>query len=200
MDIMILGFLMIKGCTIYELKQMIGNLLSSAGSNSTGSIQAGLKKLLEQKAIVFEERQEKGLLKKVYFLTEVGKKYFMEQISIPMQHKQKNMELCKLFFMGFTPVEKRVELIDGFIEEMKKDLLFLEAINAHLEPRYSFDDGLHQKLQNQGGAVEFLSKEGRDNIASFQYASLDWNIDRLNFDIKWFEKLKKKISSGIYIK
>ncbi|MFM2490675.1 hypothetical protein ABW365_25205 [Enterococcus avium] len=43
MDIIILGFLMIQGSTIYELCQSIKNSLSTVSSDSTGSIQAALR-------------------------------------------------------------------------------------------------------------------------------------------------------------
>lgn len=49
MDNIILGFLMIQGSTIYELRQFIKKNLSTVSSDSTGSIQAGINKLLKKR-------------------------------------------------------------------------------------------------------------------------------------------------------
>ena len=66
MDTIILGFLMIQASTIYELRQSIKNSLSTVSSDSTGSIQAALKKLLSKNMITFKERVDTGVNKKVY--------------------------------------------------------------------------------------------------------------------------------------
>lgn len=48
MDLIILGFLMTQNSTIYEIRQSIKNYLSNVSSDSTGSFQAALKKLLKK--------------------------------------------------------------------------------------------------------------------------------------------------------
>lgn len=89
MDKIILGFLMIQGSTIYELRQFIKNTLSTVSSYSMGSIQAGVNKLLKNDLIIFKESVEDGRNKKIYFITEKGMNYFKENLSSPMLYKEK---------------------------------------------------------------------------------------------------------------
>ena len=191
MDIIILGLLMYQGYTIYELRKIINEQFTFASSGSTGSIQAAIKKLLSKEMITCEQRLEKNINKKVYFITDVGKYYFIENISMPIQNKTKNIELIKLIFMGFTEHEKRGELIDGYIKKLEKDLLSLEQINIQLEmeeKNFSVDQAI-----GKGGAVEFMTLEAMSEINFFQNATLDFGIALLKFKIEWFNNMKEKL-------
>ena len=68
MDKLILGLLMIKHFTVYEIRQIIRQNFTSICSDSLGSIQAALKKLSQQEAVTFSEYVEKGKMKKEYSL------------------------------------------------------------------------------------------------------------------------------------
>ena len=193
MDIIILGVLMMRRITIYELRQFIEQNLSSISSSSTGSIQVGIKKLLQKEMISFDEQVENGVNKKVYYITELGKVHFEERVSTPMLYKEKNMELIKFFFMGFTDKQNQKESIDNYIKGLEKELSFLEQISDSLNPRYDFDKDYIEDLKGKGGASEFMTKENIKAIASFQYATLDFGIDKLKFEIAWFNGLKEKL-------
>ena len=193
MEIIILGLLMIKSSTLYEIRQMIRNLLSGVSSDSTGSMQVALKKLLEKDFITFTQKVENGLNKKTYFITESGKKHFLVSIVKPMKNNSKNMELGKLFFMGFAQKEVREDLLESYITELQGDLDFLKGIAGQLEPRYAFDPAYQEELQKLGGALEFLTEEARKEIATFQYATLDYHMAALEFEIQWFEKFRKSL-------
>ncbi|MBO1306873.1 helix-turn-helix transcriptional regulator [Enterococcus sp. 669A] len=178
MDIIILGFLMIKSSTLYELRQQINSTLSKISSSSTGSIQAALKKLLKAGMITFVEQVEGGVNKKIYSITDSGKEYFEEKIAAPMLHKEKNMELSKFFFMGFVDPGKRVQLIRGYIDELKNELAVLEQMNANLEPRYPLSPMTDERF----------SEDELNGIAQFQYATLDLDMAKLKFEIQWFQE------------
>lgn len=195
MDIIILGFLMIQGSTIYELRQSIKNSLSTVSSDSTGSIQAALKKLLNKQMITFKEQVEGGLNKKVYFITDLGKEHFQQSITQLMLYKEKNMELSKFFFMGFTDKDKRSEMLADYIQVLEDELASLEQINAASSPRYSFDEPFLQSLKERGGAVEYMDLENVKDIAQFQYATLDLGIEKAKFEIEWFKKFRERLSS-----
>lgn len=195
MDIIILGFLMIQGSTIYELRQSIKNSLSTVSSDSTGSIQAALKKLLNKNMITYKEQVEGGLNKKVYFITDAGKEYFQESISQPMLYKEKNMELSKFFFMGFTDKNKRDQMLADYIEVLEAELASLERINQSLGTRYNFDEAVLQGLKERGGAAEYMNLENVKEIAHFQYATLDLGIEKAQFEIEWFKKFRARLNS-----
>ena len=53
MDKLILGLLMIKHFTVYEIRQVMRQNFSYMCSDSLGSIQAALKKLSQQGAVTY---------------------------------------------------------------------------------------------------------------------------------------------------
>lgn len=193
MDIIILGLLMIKRSTIYEMKQVIRHYLSPISSDSTGSIQAGIKKLLNKELITYKEQVENGVNKKVYSITEAGKKYFIDNLSVPMSYKEKNMELNKLFFMGFIDKNEQIASIKKYIQEMEKELDFLEQINASLNPRFEFEQSYIDNIRQNHETPDLFTEEKFHEIAKFQYAMLDFGIDKLKFEIGWFNDFNKKL-------
>lgn len=197
MDTIILGFLMIQASTIYELRQSIKNSLSTVSSDSTGSIQAALKKLLSKNMITFKERVDSGVNKKVYYITDTGKEYFQKKISQPMLYKEKNMELSKFFFMGFTDKTKRDELLANYIKELEDELVSLEKLSGRIEPRFQFDENTINELKERGGAIEFMTLESAKDIAHFQYATLDLGIEKAKFEIRWFKQFRKLLASEV---
>lgn len=192
MDIIILGLLMMQKCTIYEMRKLIENRFSLISSNSMGSIQAAIKKLSAKNMIIFSESVENGVNKKVYEITTEGKDYFYSGISAPMLYKEKNMELCKFFFMGFADKEKRVELIDAYIGELEKELAVLEGVNAIVSPRHA-PKGEELAAMHEKGAAHEITEETVRDITVFQYATLDLSIDKIRFEIDWFQDFKKKV-------
>ncbi len=195
MDIIILGLLMIKNCTIYEMRKTIETVFTSISSNSMGSIQASIKKLLHKKMIIFDEFVENSVNKKVYCITDIGKSYFFSEIQIPMKHKEKNMELNKLFFMGFVPKDKRIELIEAYITELLEERKWLEQIQTTVQETNTMEDHLDniniQKIVTAKDSKDLLLQ--LQDIAQFQYATLSLSIEKVDFEIQWFEQFKKKL-------
>lgn len=192
MDIIILGLLMIRRSTIYEMRKAIETNLTGISSSSVGSIQAAIKKLLEKKFISYEEYVENSVNKKVYRITSEGKAYFQANISQPMCYKEKSMELGKFFFMGFVEKSQRTELIDLYIAELKDKLGILEQIKAAAEASVDFDENTVTTLKQQGVTEEITVTEVRE-IAFFQRAMLDLSIDKIKFEIQWFEAFKQQL-------
>jgi len=147
MDKIILGILMLRRMTAYELRNTIRDNFKSMCSDSLGSIQVTLKKLLSLKMVTFEELVEKGINKKRYAITDIGEKVLMEWIKIPIDiSKTKNIDMGKLLFMGYITKNEQKNLINKIIL-----------------------------------------------ISKFTLATLDYGIDVVDFNIKWFKKLKTKI-------
>lgn len=192
MDIIILGLLMLHNCTMYEMRKLIETNFSNISSNSIGSMQAALKKLADREMICFTEYVENSVNKKVYSITQDGREYFMDSISTPMLHKEKNMELSKFFFMGFADADKWGGLIDAYIAELNKELDRLERLNAELPSRFEIDRDYIDSMRKKGLADE-ITDELVVSIATFQYATLDLSIAQLKFQIKWFEDYKDNL-------
>jgi len=202
MELIVLGLLMYHGCAIYSLQKIINDQFNFATSGSMGNIQATLKKLLAKEMITYEDRLENGVMKKIYFITDLGKEHFIKQISTPIENKTKNMELSKLVFMGFTKAEKRETLIDSYIKELEEELAILIQIQAQHEIQQQalqadstlMESTLHQ-LKELGGAVEFMSAKSLNEINFFQVATVDYGISRLTSEIEWFRNLKAKMKN-----
>lgn len=193
MDIIILGLLMIQNCTIYEMKKVIKTNFTNISSNSVGSIQAAVKKLLSKNMIYFSEYVEDSVNKKVYEITDEGKKYFLSSISEPMIYKEKNMELSKFFFMGFAPKSKRLELVEAYIAELQEQLASLEQIKFATEIQPNFDEDYLSMLKEKW-AIQIQTVSDIEEIAFYQLAMLDLSIDKIKFEIQWFEGFKKNMN------
>ncbi len=192
MDIIILGLLMIQNCTIYEMKKVIEKNFGNISSSSIGSMQAAVKKLLSKNMICFSEYVENSVNKKVYVITHEGKEYFLSAISEPMLYKEKNMELSKFFFMGFTSKSKRLELVAAYVSELRKELIRLEQIKSAAEIQPNFDEDSLSILKEKGVA-EIQSVTDVQEIAFFQLAMLHLSIDKIKFEIQWFENFKQNL-------
>ncbi|GMQ56612.1 hypothetical protein AN1V17_10060 [Vallitalea sediminicola] len=181
MEFIILGLLFLKPTTSYEIRRFIKTNLSMICSDSAGSVQTALKKLLLQENIKFQEYVENGKNKKVYTVTSKGKSYFMNWVQSPMQpQKTKNMELSKLFFLGIAPENSRKEMIDKYILElvtMKSTLLSLKN---------EFD-----KVKND--TLAKTSEQNIKDILEYQTYTLDYGIAAIEFEMDWYKKLLKRI-------
>jgi len=169
MDNIILGLLILRSRTIYQLHERIAEGLNLMYSNSMGSIQAALKKLSKCGYIEYEEIIENGKYKKIYFITDSGKEHFFDWVNTPMSmQNNKNPELAKLYFMGFSDREHRTELLIRYIAELKKQYHILEAI------------------YKEGEAMEL------NDIGAYQLESAKYGRDLMLFNIRWFQKLLRE--------
>ena len=201
MDKIILGILMLRRMTAYELRNTIRDNFKSMCSDSLGSIQAALKKLLSLKMVTFEELVEKGIKKKRNAITDIGEKVLMEWIKIPIDiSKTKNIDMGKLLFMGYIPKNEQKNLINKIILSLEEEYSELknlkESINFENErlaiENYLLTDTEYQERIKNLNKKNNVSKNIKE-ISKFTLATLDYGIDVVDFNIKWFKKLKTKI-------
>jgi len=200
MDKLLLGLLMLQRLTVYELRNIISKKLWGICSDSTGSIQAAIKKLLVSEMITYSEYVERSVNKKRYSITDKGREEFMQWVQIPADLTgTKNMELGKLLFMGMVPAEKRHELIDEIIAITEKELaLHLELQStihlhdaknefmAYWESDTEYRDGIKNATQNSNDS------ENINDITYFQMLTLQHSIDFMKFEIEWFKNLRAR--------
>ena len=201
MDKIILGILMLRRMTAYELRNTIRDNFKSMCSDSLGSIQVTLKKLLSLKMVTFEELVEKGINKKRYAITDIGEKVLMEWIKIPIDiSKTKNIDMGKLLFMGYIPKNEQKNLINKIILSLEEEYSELknlkESINFENErlgiENYLLTDTEYQERIKNLNKKNNVSKNIKE-ISKFTLATLDYGLDVVDFNIKWFKKLKTKI-------
>lgn len=177
MDSLILGLLILKSRTIYEIKEKIKSGLNLMYSNSMGSIQAAIKKLLEKGFIECIECVESGKFKKQYSITEAGREYFEDWINTPMRASQnKNADLSKLYFMGLSDPKTRAERIGTYLQSLQKMYDSLEMI------------------YNEG--KKMTVNQDFTDILTYQLLSVKYGMDSILFNIEWYKKLICDIEKG----
>lgn len=205
MDKVLLGMLMLKRLTIYEMRNLIKLNFQAMCSDSLGSIQAAIKKLMASNMIICNEFVEKSINKKVYSITENGRIMLVNWLKTPMDMgKSKNMELSKLLFMGMVPAEERLVLIKAVIQNLKNELKYLEEIQIAIS---NTDENMRKYLSYLESDSEYLhglenatmnsdAEENVMGVASFENMTLQFSIDTTKFHINWFESLIDKMGKG----
>lgn len=174
MDNIILGLLILESRTIYQLKDRINKGLNLMYSGSLGSMQAALKKLLNNDYITFEEIVENGKYKKVYSITESGKNAFFKWVNSPMENQNpKNPELAKIYFMGFSDKQNREKNIREHLSYLKEQLAVLNEICQ--------------------SADQVDIPQNKKDIFNYQLMSAIYGRDFIKFNIDWYENLLSRI-------
>ena len=202
MENIILSLLLLKSMTIYEMRTFIQKNLSMICSDSLGSMQSALRKLMEKECISIREYIQKGVLKKEYQITEKGIQQFREWIEVPMNlQKSKNMEEGKFFFLGLAPRKVRIASLQGYVDSLKKELEKLLQIKDMIEQMQDYviqmnverieqEPTLHQQLLTV--SEEDKLEHTVQNIYHYQLYELDYGLKRLQEDILFYEKIIEK--------
>ncbi len=178
MDHLILGLLLLSARTIYQLRERVARGLNLMYSDSMGSIQAAVKKLLDRGCIQYKETVENGKYKKIYSITDSGRQHFFQWVDTPMSVQSgKNPELAKLYFMGFSEKAKRAELLKEHISQLKEQYRALDVLC-------------------QEGETASIPDEGRE-IAFYQLAAARYGRDFTRFNLEWNEKLLRETEDEI---
>ena len=174
-DYIILGLLILSNRTIYQLRSRIDKGLNMMYSSSTGSIQAAIKKLLNNGYIDYRDIKDNGKKKKEYYITETGRQEFNNWINSPINSAWiKCPELSKIYFMGFSKQETRFENTREYIDVLKNKYDSLKMICDESE------------LFVRSNNYKNLDKESKD-IIFYQLATARFGRDLMSFAIKWYE-------------
>lgn len=199
MENIILSLLLLKGMTIYEMRTYIQRNLSTVCSDSLGSIQTAIRKLLDKGYVDVREYVDKNMLKKQYNITVKGAGHFKKWIGTPMNiQKMKNMEEGKFFFLGMASKDKRIAFIRDYIESLQEEYDKLCQIQQFVEntkdsvietnvSRIGKDSVLTEHLLNISEETDL--EEVVRNIYDYQIYMLEYGLGRLGEDIVFYEKM-----------
>lgn len=205
MEKIILGILMLNRRTVYEIRGIIQKSFKAMCSDSLGSIQAAIKRLLAEQMVTCREYVENSVNKKQYSITDKGREQFLDWVNTPAAiSNPKNMELGKLMFMGLVPAEKRVSLIRDAITLLEEELSKLLALKASLS---MVNEEKQRMAVHWGDDPEYLAGilnatrapsilESANGIGDFQMLSLQYGIDGTKFQIDWYREVEKKLLIG----
>lgn len=168
MKSVLLGFLLHKGMTGYDLSKELKRGTGYFYDSSYGSIYPALKKLEKQNLVEVTNETYKSKIKKVYNITDEGREYFNSWLSKPAEEfKLKYEFLAKIFFSSERDNSETIK-----------------AINFHID-----------ELTISKKEMELTYENIKDFCDRYQLYTLNFGIEYVGFLINWCKKLKKEISA-----
>lgn len=202
MEYIILSMLLCKAMTVYEIRNYIIKNLTTVCSNSLGSIQTAIKKMLSKGYIEVREYVENGLNKKKYSITDKGLSEYKNWVGTPINlSKMTNMEESKLFFLGIAPKEKRISFLTAMNKDLEGQLKALTAIKeSTLNAKEAVIDDNVRNISKETKYVDNLLSVSNEkdlkavllNTYDYQMELLEYSIERTKFDLSFYKNLLKK--------
>ena len=202
MEYIILSMLLCKAMTVYEIRNYIIKNLTTVCSNSLGSIQTAIKKMLSKGYIEVREYVENGLNKKKYSITDKGLSEYKNWVGTPINlSKMTNMEESKLFFLGIAPKEKRISFLTAMNKDLEGQLKALTAIKeSTLNAKEAIIDdnvrNISKETKNVDNLLSFSNEKDLKavllNTYDYQMELLEYSIERTKFDLSFYKNLLKK--------
>ena len=178
MEYVILGFLLMRNVTQYDIKRALEQKVSPFFSASLGSIQAALKKLESKGLVRVFETVENGRQKKIYSITDEGRAYFSQWMLTPIAaSRMESQAMTKMFFLGLVPPSDRLVICRQIISELE------DTVREY------------KTVQTESGKIVYPEKT-RD-IAKFQLRTLDLGILQHEQTLAWFRQMESDIESEI---
>ncbi len=175
MEYVVLGLLMLKNQTLYELNKSFEQGISLFYSASYGSLQIAIKNLLKKGFITFEKKTDNGRNKKIYMISDNGKEAFFEwMVSDISTNKLEVTALSKVFFLGLVDsTQKKKEILKEIIEKIQ----IVEKELKNLE---------HEIIKSE-------IPESYKSVFYYQLKTLDYGIQAHKFAKDWFEAILRAI-------
>lgn len=202
MEYIILSMLLCKAMTVYEIRNYIIKNLTTVCSNSLGSIQTAIKKMLSKGYIEVNEYVENGLNKKKYSITDKGLTEYKKWVGTPINlSKMTNMEESKLFFLGVAPKEKRIAFLVTLNKDFEEQLQALTAIQEFaLNAKEAVIKDNVSNISKESKYVNNLLSVSNEkdlsavllNTYDYQMSLLKYGIERTKFDLAFYKNLLKE--------
>ncbi len=135
MEFCVLGLLMMRDMTIYQLNRTFMTSLSLFYSASLGSLQVALKKLLAKNLVTCREDRTGPRIRKTYSIEASGREAFLSAMhsDIP-RNKLEVTALSRLFFLGLLPDgSARETILARIVGAIGEALADLELAGTGLE-------------------------------------------------------------------
>lgn len=172
LEFIILGFLMCGETSGYDLKLWMTKSTSYFFDASFGSIYPALKRLTQKSMVTFQEVVEGSKYKKVYRITDSGRKAFLKWVEEPIAfEKSRQDHLVKIFFYEFLPKEKA-------IERLKKLVCQIEPVAKELAEQKS-------EAEQKYDVYQFC----------YRYETMRYGIQYYNFLLNWCKELIDKLEN-----
>lgn len=133
----LLGFLMGRSMTGYDLKKIFAISFSFFSGLSYGSIYPALRKMEGEGLIDMRmEMRKSAPNRKVYSITDAGRKAFLEVLRAPLAFEgARSAFLARLFFFAHLAPEERLSSACGYFESVKQVKETLKQATPEIEAK-----------------------------------------------------------------
>lgn len=173
-DCVILGLLNHEELTGYEIKKRMDTTLKYFWGASYGSIYPALNDLVNRGLATKREDTESKRNKLIYTITNDGRNYLKEWLTLPVEKDELRYEtLLKLFFGNELGAEQAISHIEAFEKKIEKELPYL--LNAE----------------------KILNKCLNDDTAhKYYWLTVEFGIKTYRTYLEWCEEAKKILADN----
>ncbi|RUT29628.1 PadR family transcriptional regulator [Paenibacillus zeisoli] len=178
MGFVILGLLMIRSLSQYDIRNALQQKVSPFFSASLGSIQAALKKLESLDHIVCHEVTENGRRKKIYSINQSGTQYFKDWMLSQVAPSRLEQDVTtRLFFLGLMTMTDRLTILNIVVVQLEASVHEFEA---------AFLEANHKEIPDH-----------LKDIAAYQLKTLELGLYYHQSMLEWFTKLSKELEAQL---
>ncbi|GGJ26153.1 PadR family transcriptional regulator [Deinococcus roseus] len=151
----VLGFLMLRSMTLYDIKKGMEKSTEHFSSASFGSLHPTVQRLEKQNLIESQEETVGGRNRKRYTLTDAGKQHFLNWLGQDIElEKVKDNSLLKLFFLGHLPADQAKTLIERYCKHLEQQIALLGLLHDQTE-KIQVPESLQRIKDHQVATLEF---------------------------------------------
>lgn len=173
MAYVILGLLLLRSMSRYDLVKAFESGVSLFYSASSGSIKRALDGLVQRGLVEVESTEEGGRGRKTYAVTEAGRATFLDWMRSDITGDLETGALARLYFLGLLDAADRAPVLERAQARIEQDLRVLED------------------LQERVSAAEV--PDGFEDVAHFQRATLDYGLMSHRASRDWFGEQVRRI-------
>jgi DNA-binding PadR family transcriptional regulator len=177
---LLLGMLLYKSMTIYEIKKGLEQTVGFFSSFSFGSIHPAIKKLAAAGEVTAKTFTQNGRSKTVYTITDSGRASFREWLDTKVTPGRiQDDGLLRVFFLTELPLIRRAGILKDYVESMQMHHDALKtAQSEHIKSEESIPPAYRETYD-------------------YRMATIEYGIEFYAFTINWYKKLINKIEKGI---
>lgn len=175
MEFIVLGLLMFKDLTIYEINRTFKDNLSIIYSASYGSIQNAILKLMKRNEIGYSEVVEGGRRKKIYRIHPSGVEVFYHWMKDDVKTNKFEVQmLSKIYFLGFVESKQdKLLIVKNLLNQAELQLEELKAMD-----------------QDAFGLVKGSS------TGTYPFKTLDYALMSRRHGYEWLQELYREIEAS----
>ena len=170
MAYVILGLLLLRPMSLYDLVKAFETGVSLFYSASSGSIKRALDVLVAQGHVEVASVDSGGRGRKTHQVTASGREHFRTWMTGELTGATETAALSRLYFLGLLDEAERPGVLERIEARIGHDLAQLEGLEQHV-------------------AAQEVPEELRD-VARYQRATLDYGLASHRAALEWFSRLR----------